>query len=573
MFLQRLAEYADRLDDLPPPMYQRVPVRYLLRLDADGHPRGAIIDRQTKEDKRGITVIAPHLKRSSGVKPKLIVDNGEYVFGMVSAEKESKSERVETQHREYLALLQRCVEQTGNADVQAIIRCLAEFRDEVEFPDAFDSGENVAFQVEDRDPVVDPKIQAFWARAAAAGDEENLMQCLVCGQMRAPVERLPIAIKGIPGGQTSGMALISANAAAFESYGLRASLIAPTCEDCGLRFGNALNRLLSDEATHLRLSPVIYIFWTKEATEFSIVSLLSDAKPEDVDLFLKSPWRGKETATGMDVSPFYAAVLSASGARVVVRDWLETSLEEAQAHLQRYFKLQRLVGMDGKDHYLPLRVLARATINAKSRVEEPTARVVEALLHVAMHGGKVPDDVLYQVVRRLRAGQEVTAAHAALIRMVLCSTTERIDDMAELELGNQEPAYLCGRLLAVLEQIQKAAQGKDLTTTIVDKYYGTASSAPASIFGTLIRGAQPHLSKLHRDIPGAFSRLDEQMQAILIGLKEGFPLTLKLQDQGLFALGYYNQKLADAGARFAAAQVKKHGSVSEGDASAHPATN
>jgi CRISPR-associated protein Csd1 len=559
MFLQRLDEYGDRLPDLPPPMYQPVAVRYLLRLDTDGHPRGMIIDRynsQGKKNKRGPTMVTPHLIRTSGVKAKLIVDTGEYVFGITRSA--SSPTRVQEEHRQYMDLLQQCMEQTQNADVRAIICCLMEFRDEVAFPEGFDPRENVAFQVEDRIPIDAPEIQAFWAKVAAVGDRENLMQCLVCGQLRPQVKNLAIMIKGIPGGQTSGMALISANADAFESYGLNSSLIAPTCEECGWRFGNALNRLLSDEATHLHMPPVAYIFWSKEETGFSLVSLLSDAKSGDVKLFLETPWRGKMTATGMDVSPFYAAVLSASGARVVVRDWLETTLEEAQTNLQHYFRLQRLVGIDGEDHYLPLRVLARATINAKSRVEEPDARIVEALLHVAMHGGRLPDDVLFQVVRRLRAGGEVTTAHAALIKMVLCSISERIDDMAELELGNQDPAYLCGRLLAVLEQIQYAAMG-DVGSTIVDKYYGTASSAPASIFGTLIRGAQPHLSKLHRDKPGAFNRLDDQLQSILIGLKAGFPHTLKLQDQGLFALGYYNQKLADAGARYAAAQIKKHG--------------
>ncbi len=548
MFLQRLAEYADRLSDLPPPMYQRVAARYLLRLNADGHPHGPIIDRQTKEQKRGPEVVAPHIKRSSGIASKLIVDTGEYVFGIPRPASNSRPasdpERVRKQHEKYITLLRQCIEQTRNATVQAILRGLTELRDEVEFPEAFDPGENIAIQVEGHDPTADGEIQAFWAQAAAVGNDENLMQCLVCGQMRPPVERLPIAIKGIPGGQTSGMALISANASAFESYGLKASLIAPTCEDCGLRFGNALNALLGDDATHLRVPPVAYIFWTKEVTEFSPVSLLSDARPEDVTHFLETPWRGKVTATGMDVAPFYAAVLSASGARVVVRDWLETTLEEAQDNLKRYFGLQRLLGVDGKNRYFPLRMLARATINMKSHVEEPAAQMVEALLHVAMHGGPMPDTVLYQVVRRLRAGQEVTAAHAALIKMVLCSTTERIDDMAKLELENRAPAYLCGRLMAVLEQIQRAALG-DVSATIVDRYYGTASSAPASIFGTLFRGAQPHLSKLHRDKPGAFIRLDGQLQEILSGLESGFPLTLKLQDQGLFALGYYNQKLAD----------------------------
>ena len=61
------------------------------------------------------------------------------------------------------------------------------------------------------------------------------MQCLICGEVRPAIKRLQFKIKRIPGGQSAGMALISANATAFESYGLEASLIAPTCQDCGER--------------------------------------------------------------------------------------------------------------------------------------------------------------------------------------------------------------------------------------------------------------------------------------------------------------------------------------------------
>lgn len=46
------------------------------------------------------------------------------------------------------------------------------------------------------------------------------MQCLVCVQNLPDMERLQSKIKGIPGGQTSGTNIISANSEAFESYGL-----------------------------------------------------------------------------------------------------------------------------------------------------------------------------------------------------------------------------------------------------------------------------------------------------------------------------------------------------------------
>lgn len=128
--------------------------------------------------------------------------------------------------------------------------------------------------------------------------------------------------------------------------------------------------------------------------------------------------------------------------------------------------------------------------------------------------------------------------------------------MAELDPPCPDPAYLCGRLLAVLEAIQYTAQG-DINATIINRYYGTASSAPASAFGRLLRVAQTHLAKLQRDKQGAFLRLDAQLQDVLSGFSSNqFPHTLNLLEQGRFALGYYHQRVADRRARLAAYQKR-----------------
>ena len=60
-----------------------------------------------------------------------------------------------------------------------------------------------------------------------------------------------------------------------------------------------------------------------------------------------------------------------------------------------------------------------------------------------------------------------------------------------------------------------------------------------------MRGAQPHLAKLQRDRPGAYHALQRRVEDILAGLEGGFPRTLTLEDQALFALGYYHQRAHD----------------------------
>ena len=115
--------------------------------------------------------------------------------------------------------------------------------------------------------------------------------------------------------------------------------------------------------------------------------------------------------------------------------------------------------------------------------------------------------------------------------------------MAQLELTDTRPSYLCGRLLAVLEEIQRAAQGK-INTTLVDRFYGSASTAPASVFGNLLGDAQPHLAKLRKTRPGVCAALQQRLEAVMADLP-AFPRTLTLQDQALFSLGYYHQRAHD----------------------------
>ena len=99
-------------------------------------------------------------------------------------------------------------------------------------------------------------------------------------------------------------------------------------------------------------------------------------------------------------------------------------------------------------------------------------------------------------------------------------------------------AYKCGRLLAVIERIQSAAIGNP-NTTLTDRYYGSASTTPASVFGVLLRMTQPHLSKLRKQNQGQAIALERALQD---AMPDYFPTTLSLTEQGLFALGYYHQR-------------------------------
>ncbi|MDA8216272.1 MAG: type I-C CRISPR-associated protein Cas8c/Csd1 [Dehalococcoidales bacterium] len=562
MLLQRLSEYAGRLD-LPPTLYAQTPVRYIVELDA----RGVLLSRQPVDTadpaqpraKFGQRYLMPQVQRSSGIKPLLFVGNAEYTLGL--PRDPAKAARTAACHRAYVALVERCAGETGEPAVAAVLAFLqSDPASLLDLGENFSLDANITFRVDGAFPTDLPRVQAFWAALndPGAGDKEpTVMQCLVCGQERPVLARLQEKIKGIPGGQMAGTALVSANAKAFESYGLEASFIAPSCAGCGERFTKAANDLLAKEATHYVLGGAAFVFWTREDNAFSLRTFLDDPKTEEVRALLAAV-HSPRPLPEVDSTAFYAAVLSASGGRAVVRDWLDTTVVEVKRQLALWFSRQNIVDDWGREHRpLGLYHLAAATVRDPAKeLAPPTMRT---LLHAAVAGTPLPTDLLVRAVRRNRAEQAINHRRASLIKLVLSSREPQAkeDRMVRLDPGNVNPAYLCGRLLAVLEEAQVLAV-PGAKATIVDRFFGTASTAPASVFGRLLRGAQPHLAKLKRDRPGAHRAIQVRLEEVQAGL-DGFPRILALADQGRFAIGYYHQRAFDRAQALAAKERRQAG--------------
>lgn len=101
------------------------------------------------------------------------------------------------------------------------------------------------------------------------------------------------------------------------------------------------------------------------------------------------------------------------------------------------------------------------------------------------------------------------------------------------------PAYLLGRLFAVLEKAQIEAIG-DVNASIKDRYFTSACASPTTVFPMLLRLSQHHISKAEYGYVN-----DRRVQDILNLLdveKNPIPARLTLDQQGVFVLGYYHQR-------------------------------
>jgi len=195
----------------------------------------------------------------------------------------------------------------------------------------------------------------------------------------------------------------------------------------------------------------------------------------------------------------------------------------------------------------------------RDRWKQLPPNLVPSVVSTALLGVPLRDTLLHLAIARARSEQGVTQPRAALIRMSLLLSSHReegFDVTEELDRQTRNRAYLCGRLFAILEGVQRAAQPR-IKATLVDRFYGTASTAPASVLGNLMRLTQSHLGKLRKTNMGAYVRLQEALEEVVSPIGEEFPRSLTLTDQGKFALGYYQQRAADAAARNEAVAAKK----------------
>jgi len=561
VILQQLYKDAEAIlgDNYAPTMYGLKPVRWEVCLSKNGDFEEIASLGGDKEEKRGKPRFVPLPPPRSGqvIRPCVLADTPAYVLGLALEEKEKRAAQ---KYSAFRALVQRCADETGDQAVTAVAAFLSRWHPEAAaIPKEMSAADLLIFRVGVLRPTELAPVQAFWANENSLDTAGPITtaQCMVTGLV-GPIERiLQQKINGIPNGNPVGTALLSADKPAFESYGWQQARMSPISREAAELSTKALNQLIRGERTHITIGGLVYVFWTKKGGDDFFSIALNN--PDQVRDMINGVFQGKKSRL-VKSDDFYALALSASGGRAVVRDWLHTTVGNVQNSLDLWYEAQRLVLPDGTDGP-PLGVKRLARDLYRDPNKEMIPGVPQSLIRAALHGGPLPESLLAKAVMRCRATRCVTRNRAALIKACIVtdlSTKERPRLMSHLDPDQTAPAYLCGRLLAELDAVQYAALGK-LNAPLVDRYFGAASTAPATVFGQLLTNAsKAHFPKLRKTKPGIYFALQTRLEEIIDLLNahsvdanppKPFPATLTLQEQGLFSVGYYHQRAADQKAR------------------------
>jgi CRISPR-associated protein Csd1 len=546
-----------------------VPVGIGCEIDRKGSFKRFIVSADKKE------TIAEALPAKKG-KARLLVDKPEEVLGFgEKAKAKHKFFREKLEEFSQLKILAPMVAFYGKNSSRGLRAARAAFPKQVE--EKLRRG-NIAFKIAgDKKWLHDaPEIH----KAVIASHKVKLRTlkvarfplCSICGSSAYPVtDEYPHGmIKRVPEGQTSGCALVSYNENAFESYYLNGNENASICTHCARAYVDALNWLLRPSSwkpgkkgkdipvfknrKNISFDTAV-VFWLRDGIVSDELDLLDNPDEGKIREMFKSLETGNAIITRkINTDMFYAITLSGSAARIAVRDWIETSLANLRENLSQWFYDIEIGQYDANkkkvsDAFLPFWGLVRAA-QSKGGSDVQHGRIGAALWKCALLSESPPLWLLSALLNRIRAEQgNATAQRVALLKLYLNRNSNYkggIKYMSTLDESNNNVAYTCGRLFAVLEAAQYHASGGNLNAGIRERFFSFASTMPSTAFGRLMKLAQHHLSKIRGEKPGLAVNLDKKIQDLMCRIGgTRMPTTFTLEDQASFAIGYYHQRQHD----------------------------
>ena len=571
MILQALVEHYENLAEqgkISQLGWCSAKVSYAIELGEDGSVKAVIpMKFETDAGKKKVFIPLPMtvpemVTRSSGVSANFLCDNAKYILGIEQNENSARVlECFDAAKERHLAIL-------GNVDskmARAICLFFENWKPEeakeneavCEHWDELNEGGNLIFCMGKNFAQDDALIKKAWEESLNGDEEETTGICLVTGK-KDRIARIHRGIKGVAGAQSSGAALVSFNAQSFESYGKEQSYNAPVGKYAEFAYTTALNYLLSQRDYKYQLGDSTVVFWSESGEkEYQDTFLLSIDPPQDNQEEIKKIFDSLKNNRWVDLNDinmnpekkFYILCLAPNAARLSVRFFYQDSFGNILQNIVAHYERMNIIRPSfEKDEFLGVWRMLRETVNMKSNDKKPVSNMAAMVLQSILSNDRYPASLYTDVIMRTRAEQgNVTYGRAAIIKAYLIKNYKWKEGEKYMALNEacNEPAYILGRLFAVLEGVQKDAN-PDIKATIRDRYFNSACATPATVFPILLKLKNSHIRKLERD-NGYKKRKHEDAITELIGKLDmtdsgkGMPSRLSLEEQGRFMLGYYHQ--------------------------------
>lgn len=581
MILSALTQYYDRLNSdnqgkVPTFGFSEEKISYILVISEQGELVDLVpnLTDEKKPKPKLVTVPMPP-KKSVNIAPNFLWGNTQYVLGI--SDKVIKPPRTVL---DYLESFKRFhldkISQSKDAGLMALSSFLRnwslEQTDDFNFPKGF-SDKNIVFQLDGKREYIHESsgAKAIWADLVLSVNGEKGM-CLATGK-NAPISRLHHPIKSPPEWEKPEVSIVSFNIDSAKSYMKEQGANSPVSEYANFAYTKALTYLLRRKNNQIiSLGDTSIVFWAlsdneqkaKSAEAFFMKGFnpprpTDDSEANALGAELEKLVKGRPLSEiSPDLEPntkFFILGLAPNAARLSIRFWLETDLGQVQRRFMEHFQDLALNPLPWKTAPSSYRLLLEliptrydTTGNKKKKdIKDAPAHLAGELMRSILTGQRYPRAILAQLLSRFRVDGDISGLRVAMVKALLQRELRLLgkeDISMSLDESNVNPAYLLGRLFAVLENIQRNALGDKVNATIADKYYASASTVPYSVYPRLLSGSKHHLSKIRKGKPGLAFSIDKELGEIMAKLPTEFPRHFSIENQGRFSIGYYHQKNA-----------------------------
>lgn len=416
-----------------------------------------------------------------------------------------------------------------------------------------------------KDKAVLAKYEEIMAKAAAetAESDDGIMMCPIEGE-RLRAARIHDKIKGIKGGNSVGAVLVNFNSSAFESYGKSQSMNSGISEKAMKKYTSSLNKLLADPMHHIYSDDMTVVFFAMKHDDKAECDLFNgylnssngvtedstkaDVKAVSENIYYKGQTGNaqvldKDVDNGVD---FFVAGFTPNSSRICQKFMVRNKFGKIIDNVKQHQQDMAICGSNGE---IPLWRINKELVSPNS-ANAISPALQSDIFQAILNGTNYPYTLLETVVRRVCTDSDtdsnnkikINEVRAGLIKAFINRKARINGDKEEITMTlnpeNTNPAYLCGRLFAVLEKIQLEATDVKLNCTIKDAYFSSASSRPALIMPRLIDLSNYHLRKLKEGRAIYFSKL---INEIMGKIKDSLPTNLSLIDKGNFQVGYFHQ--------------------------------
>ena len=560
MILKALYDYYQRSgEEVAPLGLEYKQIGFIIVLDKDGHFL-RFEDRRLDKKSAQQFLVMKSVGRSSAPVSNYLYDNSQYVFGY------SDKGDLDSMRKYFDTFKSKVAEIYGMYSENKAIQAVYAFYQQepsamVEAMQQDALWDDIAKNLNKKYSTFSFLIDGDTEIVASKRDLMNLATpedtvegklCLVTGKHSKTVEVTTATM--IPGSQATAKLVAFQVNSGYDSYGKTKGNNAPISEDAEFAYTTALNHMLRpDSHNKFMVGNRTFLFWASSASqaakesEDSLFALLGRPETDDDDpnrrielvrSTFMAIYNGKLSADKDDT--FYILGLAPNSARIAVVYWNEMPLRDFAGVISRHFEDMEMVDIrKEKKPYVGLHsILGSVTLGGKSSDAIPN--MPDAVVKSIFQCFPYPISLLQACLRRVRAEQSINVVRAAIMKAYLNRLNDNnhknIERMLDKENNNQ--GYLCGRLFAVLENLQYAANKQD---SIRSSYMNAASSTPAAVFSTILKLSNSHYGKLSKENKGLAVFFDNQKKEIMAMIQD-FPTTLDLGDQGRFFLGYYHQK-------------------------------